>query len=119
MRKALFFTLILGSLSLSLSSCAFFRKPLDKMYGFSQHLSVVEAQIEQENWHEATASLKKAIKSWFKTKPFLQIDVDHDYINEIEADFIRLKSAIDTKEKTQSLTSVRLIKDNWNHIGSM
>jgi len=117
--KKLLLAIVIAGLALTMSSCAFFREPLDKISGFSKQLAHIEEQILEENWQEAANSLEKAVQAWFKTKPFLQIDIDHDYVNAIETDFIRLESAINTKEKTQSLTSVRLIRDNWKNIGSM
>lgn len=101
------------------SSCALFRQPLDRMTGFSKNLRQVEKGIRKEDWAGAAAGLKKATKAWRQMKPFLQVDIDHDYVNEIEADFIRLKGNIETREKSHSLGYILLIQDNWENIGSM
>lgn len=100
-------------------SCALLRQPLDKLSGFSGHLKETEIGIRNKQWLVATKSLNKSIKAWYQVKPYLQIDIDHDYINEIEADFIRLRASVETRDKSDSLVSVLLIQDNWRDIGSM
>lgn len=101
------------------SSCALFRQPLDRMSGFSNYLQQVEEGIRNEDWTGAAANLKKANKAWRQVKPFLQIDIDHDYVNDIEADFIRLRGNLETREKVNSLGFILLIQKNWKNIGSM
>ena len=104
---------------LVLSSCALFRQPLDKWSGFSNHLQKIENSIRHEQWQDAAGGLQKAMAAWKRIKPFLQVDIDHDYVNDIEADFIRLRGNIETKEKADSLENILLIQDNWQNIGSM
>lgn len=101
------------------SSCALFRQPLDRMSGFSVYLQQVEKGVRKEDWTGAAAGLNKAVKAWLQVKPFLQVDIDHDYVNNIEADFIRLRGNIETQEKTNSLGLILLIQDNWRNIDSM
>lgn len=118
MRNIYILLLSLG-VTFFMTSCAWFQKPLDKMSGFSGYLNDIEEHIRNERWHEAATDLRKATKAWYKVKPFLQVDIDHDYVNTIEADFIRLRSAIETKEKPDGLSSVLLIEANWKNIDQM
>lgn len=52
-------------------------------------------------------------------KPLLQIDIDHDYVNSIEEDFIKLGGFIDTEAKAYSLSTILLLEDIWDNIGSL
>ncbi|TCL67342.1 uncharacterized protein DUF4363 [Hydrogenispora ethanolica] len=119
MKKHILFSLILITCTVMVCSCALLRQPLDGMSGFSRHLKETENHIRKEEWKEAAINLRKATQSWYRIKPFLQVDIDHDYVNNIEADFIRLRSNIETTQKADSLTAILLIQDNWKHIGSM
>ena len=119
MKKGYMFLIILLSCSMLACSCALLRQPLDKASGFSGYLKQTEAEIRSARWTAAMESLNKSIRAWYQVKPYLQIDIDHDYINEIEADFIRLRSGIETRSIPDSLVSVLLIQDNWRDIGSM
>lgn len=112
------FILMLSCIA-TICSCALLRQPLDKMSGFSGYLRKTEADIRIDKWSEAAEDLRKSTKAWYRVKPFLQIDIDHDYVHEIEADFIRLRGNIETRNKPDSLVSIFLIQDNWKDIGSM
>lgn len=46
------------------------------------------------------------------------VDIDHDYVNSIEDDFIKLEGYIDTNEKVDLLASILLVQDTWKNIGS-
>jgi hypothetical protein len=117
LKSPFIFLLLIGCLTLS--SCALFRQPLDKWSHFSDHLEKTERMIRSEKWQGAAESLQKAKTAWKQVKPFLQVDIDHDYVNNIEADFIRLRGNIETKDKSDSLENILLIRDNWKNIGSM
>jgi hypothetical protein len=119
LQKRIFFFVLLLICSTLICSCALFRKPLDNWSGFSRHLKETENQIRNERWDRAALSLKDATKAWRKVKPFLQVDIDHDYVKDIENDFMRLKGTVETKEKPNSLSYILLIQDNWRNIGVM
>ena len=55
--------------------------------------------------------------NWIKIKPFFQIELDHDYINEMDIEFKRLEAYIETKEKADSLASVYEIIEFWDSLG--
>ena len=117
-RQIMCFILMLSCITTT-CSCALLRQPLDKMSGFSGYLRKTETAIRKGKWPEAAENLRKSTKAWYRVKPFLQIDIDHDYVHEIEADFIRLRANIETRNKPNSLVSIFLIQDNWRDIGSM
>ena len=119
MKKLGLLLLIILWCAVTVSSCAFFRGQLDRMSGFSNYLEETERYIRNEQWQKAAVSLDKATKAWYRIKPYLQVDIDHDYVNDIEADFIRLRGNIETGEKPNSLALVLLIRNNWRNIGSM
>jgi len=104
---------------INLSSCALFRKPLDNWANFSDYLKETEEYIRQEKWPEALDSLEKAHEAWLKIKPIMQIDIDHDYVNDIEKDFTVLKGYIESKEKADSLATILLLQKSWKNIGEM
>jgi hypothetical protein len=79
----------------------------------------IEAHIEKEEWPEAQDSLEKTLNSWKGIKPILQLDIDHDYVNEIENNFARLSGYIKTREKADSMATILLLQDIWRNIGSM
>lgn len=119
MKKYLLLLIILLTCTIIACSCALFRDQLDKMSGFSNYLEATEDYIRKGAWDEAGISLGKAMKAWKQVKPYLQIDIDHDYVNDIETDFIRLRGHIETEAKPDSLALILVIQDNWKNIGSM
>jgi len=110
-KKILLTILLIVTLLLS-ASCTLLTKPLDHRTGFSNYLAQVENNIQAEEWDQAKIA-------WKELKPLMQLDVDHDYINNIEDDFIKLDAYLDTKDKSNSLASILLIKNTWENIGSL
>ncbi len=119
MKKKVLFLILLITCSITVSSCALLRQPLDKMSGFSSYLKETELHIRKDEWNQAAISLNKATKAWKQVKPYLQVDIDHDYVKDIETDFIRLRGNIETEAKPNSLALVLLLQDNWRNIDSM
>lgn len=119
MIKKVAITLLLAGILTSTCSCALLSKPLDNRTGFSNHLKQTEDNIRNEDWKKAKTSLEDSKKTWKKLKPLLQIDIDHDYVNSIEEDFVKLDGYIDTKEKGNSLATILLVEDTWDNIGSL
>lgn len=119
MKKYLMLLTILLACSIMVCSCALFRKQLDKMSGFSNYLKETEDHIRIGNWHEAEISLNQAMRAWKRVKPYLQLDIDHDYVKDIETDFLRLQGNIQTGAKSDSLALILVLQDNWRNIGSM
>ena len=105
--------------AINLCSCALFKTPLDKRTGFSNQLMQTETHIRNEDWAKAKTSLKETRKTWSRLKPMLQIDIDHDYVNDIEDNFTKLNGYIETQEKPDSLASILLIRKTWDNIGSL
>lgn len=119
MIKKVFAAIFTALIILNISSCALLKKPIDDKTGFSDHLKQTEAYIRNEEWGKAKTSLEDSIKIWKELKPLLQIDIDHDYVNNIEDDFIKLNGYIDTREKPDSLATILIIQDTWENIGSL
>jgi len=115
----LFLLIFLLVCVLVLGSCALFKETLDKKSGFSQYLKETETSIRQEEWIKANQSLQLSQKAWKKIKPIMQIDIDHDYVNDIENNFVILKAYIENQEEGQSLAIILLIQKNWESIGEM
>lgn len=104
---------------LALCSCTLMVKPLDRNAGFSAHLTQIEDSIRNERWVQATEELKEAKETWKKIKPWIQIDIDHDYVHELEENLAKLEGYIDTKEKPDALATMLLIHETWEDIGSL
>lgn len=116
-RKA--FILSAVFLILILCSCAPLRRPIDARSGFSVSLKNTEENLRSGDWKAARISLSESIEVWERIKPYLQLDIDHDYINEIERNFILLEAYIETEEKPHCLALIILIRNTWENIGSM
>lgn len=101
------------------SSCAFLAEPLDNRTGFTKNLSQLETSIRNENWPSAETHLKDSKEAWEIIKPLMQIDIDHDYIKYIEDSFDQLDAYLYTKNKSNALASILLIKSTWKNIGSL
>jgi hypothetical protein len=110
--------LLVGTVLLT-ASCALLTKPLDNRTGFSNYLIQVETGIRNENWSNAETNLKDAKKAWKKIKPLMQVDIDHDYVKSIEDGFEQLDAYLYTKDKSNALASILLIKSTWRNIGSL
>ncbi|MGE5558684.1 MAG: DUF4363 family protein [Bacillota bacterium] len=82
-------------------------------------MKTTEYSIRNNDWVKAAANLKDAQKVWKKIKPIMQIDIDHDYVNDIENNFAILKGYIETQEKSQALAFILLIQEDWENIGAM
>jgi hypothetical protein len=119
MKKTIFVIIIFYISLCTLCSCELIRKPLDRKVGFSNNLKEVENYIQNKDWQSALSSLENADRAWNKIKPILQIDVDHDYVNVIENNFVLLKAYVESKEKPDALAIIRLIQEDWKNIGSM
>lgn len=102
-----------------LSACSWFRGSLDRQTGFYKHLKQVEASIRQEDWSEAKKSYIEARKAWSKVKPFLQIDIDHDYVNDLQSNFVLLKGNLEAQNQANSLALILLIQDTWDSMGTL
>jgi branched-chain amino acid transport system substrate-binding protein len=81
--------------------------------------SFIEKFIRSENWEKAKISLDDSRKTWKQLKPMLQIDIDHDYVNNIEESFVKLDGYIDAGEKGNSLATILVIQNEWDNIGSL
>lgn len=117
-KRFLYLILIIGVIT-GTCSCTLFQKAMDKRTGFSDYLKQTESYIRSEDWEKAKASLEDSKKTWKKLKPLLQVDVDHDYVNRIEEDFVKLDAYIDTREKADSLATILLVEDTWDNIGAL
>jgi len=118
LKRFLLILLLISVLMIS-CSCSLLTKPLDNRTGFSKYLTQAETNIRKEDWNQAKINLNDSKQAWKKIKPLLQIDIDHDYIKEIENDFIRLDGYLDTKDKSNSLVSILLLKDTWENISDL
>jgi hypothetical protein len=117
--KALITAMLLISTLIPLSACTLLTKPLDNRTGFSKNLEQVETHIRNGDWQQAKISLKASKNSWRDLKPFIQVDVDHDYVKDMEDGFTKLDGYIDTRDQSNSLVSVLLIESTWENIESL
>lgn len=119
MIKRIFMALLLVAILFSTCACDPIKKPLDNRSGFSKYLKQTEDYIRNEDWGNAKNSLENSQKAWKQIKPILQVDIDHDYVNDIEGDFVKLEGYIDTEEKPDSLVAILSIQDSWENIDSL
>ncbi|MGI6492043.1 MAG: DUF4363 family protein [Pelotomaculum sp.] len=117
--KKLIYIILIALVLAAISSCALLQKPLDKRTGFSNYLKETENHIRSEDWVQAKTSLGEANNTWLKLKPLMQVDIDHDYVNSIEENFVRLKGYIDTEDVEDALVTILLIQSDWENIGSL
>ena len=119
MLKRAFYILLIAGFLINSTSCTLLQKSIDKRMGFSNHLKNIEDSIRSEEWEKAKVSLGDSQKAWEKIKPLLQVDIDHDYINSIEEDFVKLGAYIEVKDKSNSLATTLMAEDVWDNIGSL
>lgn len=119
MIKKILALIIIVALSFIVCSCALLKDNLDEKSGFTKNLKQTEKNINAEDWNKAADSLHAAEMAWKKIKPVLQLDIDHDYVNEIEDSFVILDVSIANKVKIDSLTNIRIIEKKWDTIGEM
>ncbi|MDF2522974.1 MAG: hypothetical protein K0R31_615 [Clostridiales bacterium] len=116
--KKILYILLIVSFLTTACSCALIQKQIDNRTGFSNSLKQLEIYIRDEDWQKAKTSLENSNKIWIKLKPLLQIDIDHDFVYDMEENFVKMGGYIDTKEKGNSLTTILLLEDTWENIGS-
>lgn len=119
MIRKFLYTILISGILINTCSCALLQKTMDNRTGFSDQLKQTENFIRSEEWNKAKSSLEDSKKTWKKLKPLLQIDIDHDYVNSIEEDFVKLDGFIDTEAKAYSLSTILLVKYTWDNIGSL
>ncbi len=100
------------------SGCTMFKGALDKRTGFSSELANIEKYISDDNWEDAEKSMAQCMQKWEKIKPWLQLELDHDVVNEIEARMTELTAYLETEEKPTALANARVIINYWADIGS-
>ncbi len=116
MRKKILYVIIL--VLLAGSGCTMFKSLLDKKMDFSSELAAVESFINDDNWENAEESLTQCMEKWVKIKPWMQLELDHDVINEIEKKLTELSAYLETKEKSSALANIRVVINYWEDIGS-
>ncbi len=119
MIKKVVYLLLVSVFLINFSACSLMQKPIDKRTGFFDYLKQTESNIRNEEWDKARDNLENSEKAWKKVKPLFQIDIDHDYVNSLEENLIKLEGYIETKEKGESLATILLVKDTWENIGSL
>ncbi|CUH97472.1 hypothetical protein P22_3603 [Propionispora sp. 2/2-37] len=117
--KTIVIAILLSSTLVALSACTLLTKPLDNRIGFSKHLEQVENNIRNEDWQQAKTNLEDSKESWKKLKPFIQVDIDHDYVKDIEDGFTKLDGYLATQDQSNSLVSILLIESTWENIDSL
>ncbi|WP_425058106.1 hypothetical protein SCACP_27560 [Sporomusa carbonis] len=117
--KRIILTIFLCGILVISCSCTLLTKSFDSRTGFSKHLAQVENSIRNEDWEQAKLDVEESKTAWKKIKPFMQVDIDHDYIKDIEDGFIELDGYLDTKDKSNSLVSILLIENTWENIDSL
>ncbi len=110
--------ILIPLLMLLVTGCTLFKKPLDRKTGFSAELDALDEHIAVENWEEAGKSLTSCMEKWRIVKPWMQLELDHDVINEIEVRLNELSAYLETEEKPDALSNVRAVRNIWGDIGS-
>ena len=119
MKRHYLFGAIIIALLISLCSCTFVIEPLDKNAGFSDQLTKLEDDIRNDSWVQAGEELKEAKEDWEKIKPWIQIDIDHDYVHELEENLTRLEGYIATETKSEALATILMIHETWSDMQSL
>jgi hypothetical protein len=119
MKKQFTLFILTAAALTTICSCTLLVKPLGRKMHFSEQLMQIEDAIRSESWEQADEKLEMAKKAWKKLKPWLQIDIDHDYVHEIEENLAKLKGYIDTEEQPDALASLLLIQETWEDIESL
>lgn len=112
------FLLIILILIILISRCTLLKKPVDNKTGFSQSLVMLEKAISEENYDIADGILIDSMGRWKKVKPFMQVEIDHDVVNEIESELVALTAYLEAKDKSSALASIRVVINMWTDIGS-
>ncbi len=106
-------------LTLLTISCTPIKRPLDNRVGFSRYLAATENCILEEDWNNAMKNLKSATRAWKQIKPLFQLDIDHDYVNDMENNLALLKGYILAESKADAAAVISLLQETWESIGEM
>ncbi|MGE5527988.1 MAG: DUF4363 family protein [Patescibacteria group bacterium] len=107
------------ALMTGMCSCSFFRGAADRRAGFSKFLRAVKTHVRDGDWAAAEASLDKTRRAWIKIKPLVQVDIDHDYVNQIQDELAVLQGNVEGRSKPDALAGILLIEEIWDDLGSM
>lgn len=116
MKKHILFAMSI--LLLMSSGCTMFKGALDKRTGFSTELVAVKDFICEEDWEKAGESMTLCMQKWNRVKPWMQLELDHDVINEMETRLVELSAYLETEEKPAALADIYVIINYWDNAGS-
>lgn len=119
MKKPAALVLMLIFVLMTSCSCTFLVKPLGKNVHFGEQILKLEESVRNEDWEQADESYEGTKKAWVKLKPWLQIDIDHDYVHEMEENLSKLEAYIDTEKQSDALATILMIKETWEDIESL
>ena len=119
MNKKLALIILIFAALTTICSCTLLVKPLGRKMHFSEQLSQLEIDIRNESWEQADKNLEGVKNAWKSLKPWLQVDIDHDYVHEIEESLAKMKAYIDTEVQPDALANLLLIQETWEDIESL
>jgi uncharacterized protein YxeA len=116
MKKTLFmFTVLL--MAVAFASCTLFSGKLGEKSGFTRYLAETEDNVRNDEWEKARTSRDKAFAAWHDIKPVMQLDIDHDYVNDVEDYLVSLEAYIETRSKAEALATLMLLRHTYENIG--
>lgn len=79
-------------------------------------LSILELDIENQNWDAATKKLEEFHSRWDKISSFWTMLIDHYEIDNIELVLSHLVSYVKTQDKSEALSEMSSLKTLIKHI---
>lgn len=116
MKKTMLY--ILPVILLLTTGCTLFKGAMDKKTGFSTELITLEGCLTDEQWQQAGESYSRCVSKWKSVKPWMQLEIDHDIVNDVDIRLAELSAYVETGDKPGALANIRVIIQTWENIGS-
>ena len=95
----------------------YLKKPLGNEEGLPQRIELLIQAVHQENWDSASNHREELEKYWDKVVRRIQFSAERDEINELTVSIARLKGAIETRDKSNSLQLLYEAYEHWKDLG--
>ncbi|WP_284139343.1 DUF4363 family protein [Virgibacillus sp. LDC-1] len=100
-----------------MTSGAFLKQPLWGDDDVIHYIKQVEGSVKENDWKNATESLKKAQHAWNKVVMRIQFNAGQDEINDISRMLERAHGHIDAKDQIGVIAEMAEFRYVWAEIG--
>lgn len=96
---------------------ALLKKPMGKKDDLIHYIELMEEEILEQNWKEASDHLSDAKKAWKKVVTRIQFSAERDEINELHKTLDRTSGFIKAEDKGGAMAELAEARNIWTELG--